>query len=177
MSKLQPSHVNVRRHHFTETFIFAARENSAQPCHTCDRPSCAVHVLPSSGWLWNPSILKHVGWTPTSSSYLPSRIPSHAAFIPFRAVVVEKAAGDIENPRSPVCQPSEAQVEPPDKQKRVETSQPASASSSGLGGADAEHEDLAVPLFNVAMDLVTRCMWKGQVGCARPCRIKVASIT
>ncbi len=94
-------------------------------------------------------------------------ILSHATFNPFRAVAAERVTNDVENPRSPVSQQSEALVEPPVGQKRGEKSQPTSASSPAPGDADAEDEDPAVPLFNVAMDLVTRCLWKEQVGCAR----------
>lgn len=88
----------------------------------------------------------------------------------------EKAPDDVENPPNPTPQQSESSVETSGEQKRGETPQPASASSPGPGDADTDHDDSAVPLFTVAMDLVKRCLWKGQVGVRARAQFRLTKI-
>lgn len=42
----------------------------------------------------------------------------------------------------------------------------ASSLSLELSETGIQLPDPAVPVFNVAIDLATNCLWKGQVGCA-----------
>lgn len=86
-------------------------------------------------------------------------------------MIFQAVATDAENPATtPVdLRVSEAAaIEPLPETATLERLNSMGTSSLGLGDVEALPPDPAVPVFNVAYALLAQCLWKGQVGFARP---------